>query len=99
MPYGSMHDLTQRQQQIVDFIRRRQQASGLTPSFQEIAEHFGFRSPTTVADHLRLIRKKGVLASEPGRASLSSMVRARLKRSPSSAVSRICTRRTRNTLT
>jgi repressor LexA len=63
-----MHDLTQRQQQIVDFIRRRQQASGLTPSFQEIAEHFGFKSPTTVADHLRLIRQKGALASEPGRA-------------------------------
>jgi repressor LexA len=63
-----MHELTKRQKQIVDFIQRRQQASGLTPSFQEIAEHFGFKSPTTVADHLRLIRQKGVLASEPGRA-------------------------------
>jgi repressor LexA len=63
-----MHGLTHRQQQIVDFIRRRQQASGLTPSFQEIAQHFGFKSPTTVADHLRLICQKGVLASEPGRA-------------------------------
>ena len=39
-----------------------------TPSFQEIAEHFGFKSPTTVADHLRLIRQKGALTSEPGRA-------------------------------
>ena len=63
-----MHNLTQRQQQIVDFIQGRQQASGVTPSFQEIAEHFGFRSPTTVADHLRLIRQKGALESEPGRA-------------------------------
>jgi repressor LexA len=63
-----MHELTKRQQQIVDFIQRRQQTSGLTPSFQDIAEHFGFRSPTTVADHLRLIRQKGALASEPGRA-------------------------------
>jgi repressor LexA len=63
-----MHELTQRQKQIVDFIQRRQQAAGLTPSFQEIAEHFGFKSPTTVADHLRLIRQKGALSSEPGRA-------------------------------
>ena len=63
-----MHDLTKRQKEIVDFIQRRQQASALTPSFQEIAEHFGFKSHTTVADHLRLIRQKGALASEPGRA-------------------------------
>lgn len=38
------------------------------PSFQEIADHFHFRSLTSVGDHLRLLRNKGVLASEPGRA-------------------------------
>lgn len=32
----------------------------------EIAAHFGFSSPTTVADHLRLIRQKGALTSVPG---------------------------------
>jgi repressor LexA len=63
-----MPELTKRQRQIVDFIRRQQQETGVTPSFKEIGKHFGFRSPTTVADHLRLIRQKGVLASEPGQA-------------------------------
>jgi repressor LexA len=60
--------LTKRQKQIVEFIQHRQNESGLAPSYQEIAEHFGFASVTTVADHLRLIRRKGFLTSEPGRA-------------------------------
>jgi repressor LexA len=63
-----MEDLTKRQRQIVDFIDRQRQHTGVTPSFKEIAEQFGFRSLTTVADHLRLIRQKGVLAHEPGQA-------------------------------
>ena len=63
-----MANLTQRQQQIVDFIEREQRDTGVTPSFKEIADAFGFRSLTTVADHLRLIRQKGVLATAPGQA-------------------------------
>jgi repressor LexA len=38
------------------------------PTRQEIAAHFGFRSPNAVTGHLRLLRKKGVIASEPGKA-------------------------------
>src|SRR5258708_5279392 len=63
-----MSELTKRQRQIVDFIDRQRQESGVTPSFKEIADHFSFRSLTTVADHVRLIRQKGVLASEPKQA-------------------------------
>jgi repressor LexA len=63
-----MNSLTKRQRQIVDFIQDRQQNIGLAPSYQEIADHFGFASLTTVADHLRLIRRKGFLSSEPGQA-------------------------------
>jgi len=63
-----MAELTKRQRQIVDFIDRQRQNTGVAPSFKEIADQFGFRSPTTVADHLRLIRKKGALTSQPGQA-------------------------------
>jgi repressor LexA len=63
-----MLELTKRQRQIVDFIDRHQHNSGVTPSFKEIADQFGFRSLTTVADHVRLIRQKGVLTSEPRQA-------------------------------
>ena len=50
------------------FIERLRREPGVTPSFKEIAAQFGFRSLTTVADHLRLIRQKGALTSLPGRA-------------------------------
>ncbi|HEX7469926.1 MAG TPA: transcriptional repressor LexA [Verrucomicrobiae bacterium] len=60
--------MTRRQQQIVDFLLKYQQAHGSMPSSQEIAAQFGFRSPNAVTNHLRLLRKKGVIASEPGKA-------------------------------
>ena len=63
-----MTELTKRQRQILDFIQQNHHEAGIAPTFQEIADRFGYRSLTTVADHLRLLRQKGVLATEPGRA-------------------------------
>ena len=63
-----MKDLTKPQRAILDFIGRQQREAGMPPSFREIADHFGYRSLTTVADHLRLLRRKGVLAGPRGRA-------------------------------
>jgi repressor LexA len=63
-----MTSLTRRQQQIVDFLERFQQATGLMPTVQEIAAHFNFRSPNAVTSHLRLLRNKGAIASEPNKA-------------------------------
>lgn len=63
-----MEELTKRQRQILDLIQQRQHDAGAPPSFQEIADHFGFRSLTTVADHIRLLRQKGVLTGESRRA-------------------------------
>jgi repressor LexA len=63
-----MRALTRRQQQILDFIQQCRQLRDSMPTRQEIAAHFGFRSPNAVTGHLRLLRKKGVIASEPGKA-------------------------------
>jgi len=63
-----MRALTRRQQQILDFIQKWQQSRETVPSSQEIADQFGFRSPNAVTNHLRLMRKKGVITSEPGKA-------------------------------
>jgi len=60
--------LTRRQQQIVGFLQKFQQAHGTMPTVQEIADEFGFRSPNAVTSHLRLLRKKGVIAGEPNKA-------------------------------
>jgi repressor LexA len=63
-----MHGLTRKQQQIVDFILNCQHKGTIVPSFQEIADHFGFRSPNAVMGHIRRLRAKGALTGEPGRA-------------------------------
>jgi repressor LexA len=63
-----MRALTKRQQQILNFILNCQQAGGTVPSFQDIADHFGFHSPNAVMGHIKRLRAKGVLDSEPGRA-------------------------------
>ena len=63
-----MIGLTRKQQQIVGFLQKFQQARGTMPTMQEIAAQFGFRSPNAVTSHLRLLRKKGVIASEPNKA-------------------------------
>jgi repressor LexA len=63
-----MTGLTRKQQQILDFILKWQRSEGATPTFQEIADHFGFRSLNSVTEHLRLLRQKGVLESSAGKA-------------------------------
>jgi len=63
-----MREPTKRQQQILDFIERRQQIEGSTPSLRDIAAHFGFRSMNSAMDHVRALRRKGFLAGEPRRA-------------------------------
>jgi repressor LexA len=60
--------LTHRQQQIFGFIQRQQQLEGHAPSLREIARHFGFRSMTAALDHVRALRRKGVLQHRPRRA-------------------------------
>ena len=64
----SMIGLTRKQQQILDFIQKWQRTEGATPTFREIADRFGFRSLNSVTEHVRLLRNKGVLLTEPGKA-------------------------------
>ncbi len=63
-----MTDLTRKQQQILDFILKWQRMEGAPPTYQEIADQFGFRSLNSVTEHVRLLRQKGFLTSEPGKA-------------------------------
>lgn len=63
-----MLTLTAKQQKIVDFILKRQRVDGTTPTQREIADEFGFTSPNAVTQHLRLIRQKGFLESDAGKA-------------------------------
>ena len=61
-----MRDLTSRQQEILQLIRDRIEATGSPPTRAEIALEFGFRSPNAAEEHLRVLAKKGVLELTPG---------------------------------
>jgi repressor LexA len=63
-----METLTTRQQEILQFIQTQQQTQGETPSLRNIAEHFGFRSMTAALQHVRALKKKGMLAAPPRQA-------------------------------
>lgn len=71
--------LTVKQQRVLDFIHKCQQTQGVTPTHQEIAAHFGFRSPNAATEHLRLIRRKGFLESVPRKARALRVTSALLK--------------------
>jgi len=60
-------NLTPRQSEILSFIREGAEERGVIPSVREIMARFGFTSPATVASHLDLLKKKGVIGREPGR--------------------------------
>lgn len=59
--------LTQRQNEILDFLRQRRRAGESAPTLREIMRHFGFSSPATVTSHLDLMERKGVIRRAPGR--------------------------------
>ena len=61
-----MRDLTPRQQEILQLIRDRIEATGLPPTRAEIAQEFGFRSPNAAEEHLKVLARKGVLELLPG---------------------------------
>jgi repressor LexA len=61
-----MHDLTLRQQEILQFIRDRIGDTGLPPTRAEIAQKFGFRSPNAAEDHIKVLARKGALELLPG---------------------------------
>lgn len=61
-------DLTQRQQEIVHYLRESQRKTGVMPSTREIQHYFGFASQTAAMSHLRALERKGVIQRLPGKA-------------------------------
>lgn len=53
--------LTQRQQNVYDFIVKTLQDLGYPPTRAEIARALGFRSPNAAEEHLRALEKKGAI--------------------------------------
>jgi repressor LexA len=61
-----MKEPTPKQKKVLDFVQSRQ-LKGATPSMREIAAHFGY-TLTAAADHLRALKRKGIVKWEPRQA-------------------------------
>ena len=53
--------LTDKQQNVLDYLRDYQRDNGVMPSTRDIQQHFGFASQTAAVSHLRALEKKGVI--------------------------------------
>lgn len=61
-----MFELTRRQQEILNLIRRQIEKTGLPPTRADICEALGFKSPNAAESHLRALEAKGVIEMTPG---------------------------------
>jgi repressor LexA len=60
--------LTNRQVEILEYLRLAQRQTGIMPSTREIQHYFGFASQTAAMSHLRALERKGVIQRLPGKA-------------------------------
>jgi len=65
-----MKGLTDKQQEILDFIEDFARREGMAPTVYEIADYFKIRSPTAFA-HLRALQRKGYVARSSKARSLN----------------------------
>ena len=91
-----MREMTQRQRQILEFIRTFTERHGAPPTVREIAGHFGFTARAAF-DHLKALERKGqlqrritdrrasrtlVLATPPSRRSAAAAAAASMREVP-----------------
>lgn len=53
-----MIKLTERQKEVIAFMRLHREEKGTLPSQAEMKRHFNFRSPNAIRTHLRLLKQK-----------------------------------------
>ena len=57
----SRKQLTSKQHQFLNFIKRQIRETGVWPTYREIVEEFAYRSPNSVTQNLQALAKKGYL--------------------------------------
>lgn len=62
-----MAKLTERQQQVYEFIRQTVTSRGYPPSVREICDAVGLSSPSTVHSHIASLVKAGLLRKDPSK--------------------------------
>ncbi len=77
-PYNSTQmfttPLTQRQREVLDFIRKYIKTHGYSPTLREIARELGIKTPRGVKTHIKALQKKGYLTFTPYKARSISLL-------------------------
>jgi repressor LexA len=73
-------DLTKRQKEIFDFIRRYAEKTGYPPTVREIGKAVGLHSSSTVHAHLANLEKIGLLRRDPSKPRAIELLFDRAKR-------------------
>ena len=63
----AMEELTRKQKEILEFIKKTMFKKGVSPTFREIMQFFGFKSIKTVQDHIKALEKKGYIKKDPNK--------------------------------
>jgi len=61
MTQKKLAKLTDRQSEILQFIKQEVKAKGIAPTRADIAEHFGFKSKNAATDHIKALQRKGYI--------------------------------------
>ncbi len=67
MPYTQKRDLTDRQRQILDFIKAEVRRVGFPPTVRDIGAAVGLSSSSTVHSHLAALEAKGLIRRDPSK--------------------------------
>jgi repressor LexA len=59
-------ELTTSQQLVLDFIKERSTDGETPPTYREICERFGYKSPKAAADHVAALERKGLVTRKKG---------------------------------
>jgi repressor LexA len=68
--------LTKKQRQILDYVESFVDSYGYSPSYEEIAQNFGYNSLATVHEHLSNLETKGFLRKNYNKSRSLEVVRA-----------------------
>jgi repressor LexA len=66
MPDEGPGDLTRRQRQVLDALRRLHERDRIPPTLREIGDEVGLRSVSSVVPHVRVLEARGLVARTPG---------------------------------
>ena len=56
--------LTKRQAETLNYIRAFTRKNGYSPSYREIADHFGLSAVSTIAKHVKSLKEQGLIAHQ-----------------------------------